>query len=336
MSSLRRFASSLGLSITTVSRALDGYPDVSPATRERVLKAAAEAGYHPNSAARRLRKGSGETVALVMPSEPGRFYEPVFVELLAAVGERLAAQHYDLVLLAARPGPDEMAVYRRLVEGRRADALIVVRTRRVDERVIFLQSKGVPFVCHGRTDVATPYAFIDGDGESGFRDVTARLIARGHRRIALLSAPSDLMFTVFRTSGWRRALAEAGLAGGDLIAEGTPTEEGGYALAKAFLARAERPTALVCATDRMAIGAMRAAGEFGLKIGTDIAITGHDNIQAATLTDPALTTMELPLREVGERVADMVLARLGGADPRDLVEIRPLVQMPRASSGEGP
>ncbi len=107
-------------------------------------------------------------------------------------------------------------------------------------------------------------------------------------------------------------------------------------MAKIFLAKAERPTALVCATDRMAIGAMRAATELGFKVGSDIAITGHDNIQAATLTDPALTTMELPLREVGERVADMVLARLGGADPRDLVEIRPLVQMPRASSGEGP
>lgn len=335
MSALRHFASSLGLSITTVSRALDGYSDVSPVTRERVRKAAAEAGYHPHSAARRLRKGSGETVALVMPSEPGRFYEPVFVELLAAVGERLAAQSYDLILLAAHPGPGEMAVYHRLVEGRRADAFIVVRTRRIDERVIYLQSRGVPFVCHGRTDIATPYAFIDGDGEAGFREMTARLIALGHRRIALLAAPVDLMFSAIRSAGWHAAMADAGLAD-DLIARGEPTEDGGHALARQFLARPDRPTALVCATDRMAVGAMRAAGEMGLKVGSDIAITGHDNIPAAALTDPALTTMELPLREVGERVADMVLARLGGTDPRDLVEIRPLVQIPRGSSGEGP
>ncbi len=332
MSSLRELAQALGLSITTVSRALDGYPDVSPATRERVRKAAEEAGYHPHSAARRLRKGSGEAVAFVMPSEPGRFYEPVFVELLSAIGERLAARRHDLLLLAARPGADEMAVYRRLVEGRRADAAIVVRTRRSDERVRYLLDKGFPFVCHGRTDSPEPYAYIDGDGEGGFRDLTRRLIGLGHRRIAFVSAPAQLMFAGFRCAGWRAAMAEAGLKT-HLVAEGEPTEEGGYAAAAEVLA-AGRPSAVVCATDRMAMGAMRAAIERGQKIGSDIAITGHDNIPAAAFTDPPLTTMELPLREVGERVADMVVARLGGADPGEIAEVRPLVQMPRASSGE--
>ena len=103
MASLRKLASDLGLSVTTVSRALDGYEDVAAATRERVIKAAAASGYRPNSAARRLRKGSSETVALIMPTEPGRFYEPVFGDLLAVIGERFAARRYDLMLLAARP-----------------------------------------------------------------------------------------------------------------------------------------------------------------------------------------------------------------------------------------
>jgi LacI family transcriptional regulator len=333
MTSLRTFASSLGLSITTVSRALDGYGDVAPATRERVRKAAVEAGYRPNAAARRLRKRAGETVAFVMPTEPGRFYEPVFVELLAAIGERLATHHHDLVLLAARPGPDELAVYRRLAEGRRADAFIVARTRRHDERIRYLQQRGIPFVCHGRTETAEPCAFIDGDGEAGFRTLTARLIARGHRRIAHLAAPAALTFAALRAAGFRAAMRDAGLPD-DLLLQGQPTEESGYALAQRLVAGAERPSALVCATDRMAIGAMRAVVEAGLRVGGDIAVTGHDNIPAAQFTAPALTTMELPMPEVGARLAEMVLARLGGADLRDLAEVRPLRQILRASSGE--
>jgi LacI family transcriptional regulator len=335
MGSIRSLAGSLGLSITTVSRALDGYPDVAQVTRERVRKAADELGYRPNATARRLRKGTGETVAFVMPTEPGRFYEPVFAEQLAAIGEHLSEHQHDLVLLAARPGPDETALYRRLVEGRRADAFIVVRTRRDDERVRYLQQKGVPFICHGRTESFVPYAYIDGDGEAGFRALTARLIARGHRRIALLCAPTSLMFAARRAAGWRAAMTEASLSTA-LIAEAPQTEEGGHQLASRFLAMPEPPTAMICTTDRMAVGAMRAIESAGLKVGRDIAVTGHDNIPASLFTDPPLTTMELPMREVGRRLAEMVLARLGGADIRDLQEVRPLIQHPRASSGEGP
>ncbi|MBS7701158.1 MULTISPECIES: substrate-binding domain-containing protein [unclassified Chelatococcus] len=334
MTSLRKLASHLGLSITTVSRALDGYSDVAAATRERVERAAKEMGYRPNPAARRLRRGVGETVAFVLPTDPGHFHEPVFSELLVTVGEELARHEHDLMLLAARPGKDEMAVYRRLVEGRRADAFILVRTRHQDERVAYLTERGVPFVCHGRTDTTEAYAFIDGDGEEGFNSLTKRLITRGHRRIAFLSAPAHLTFAGLRLAGWRGAIQAAGLSA-DMSEEAEPTEEGGFALAHRFFERDDRPTALVCSTDRMAIGAIRAAADRGLAVGSDIAITGHDNIPAASYCQPSLTTMELPTRLIGARLAHMVLARLGGTDVRDLTEIHRLVQMPRSSSGEG-
>lgn len=333
MTSLRKLASHVGLSITTVSRALDGYPEVAAATRERVERAAAEMGYRPNPAARRLRRGVGETVAFVLPTDPGHFHEPVFNELLVAIGEQLALHEHDLMLLAGRPGKDEMAVYRRLVEGRRADAFIVVRTRHDDERIAYLTAKGVPFVCHGRTDMTEPYAFIDGDGEEGFRTLTNRLIARGHRSIGFLSAPRHLTFAGLRLAGWRNAMEAADLAT-DGVEEADPTEEGGFAFARRLFAERDRPTALVCATDRMAIGAIRAAADAGLVVGRDIAITGHDNIPAASYSQPSLTTMELPTRLIGARLADMVLARLGGSAARDLAEIHRLVQMPRGSSGE--
>ncbi len=211
MSSLKDLAQSLGLSITTVSRALDGYSDVAKSTRERVVAAAAAAGYRPNAAARRLRKGSTEVVTLVLPTEPGQFNEPLYIELLAALGKRLARDGYDLTLLAAPPGSDELKAYHRIVEGHRADGLIVVRTRRSDQRIDYLLSVGFPFVAMGRSDVNVPYAFVDGDGEAAFRDATRRLIALGHRHILHLAAPDAFNFAGLRRIGYQSAMEEAGL-----------------------------------------------------------------------------------------------------------------------------
>ncbi len=333
MASLRSLALDLGLSITTVSRALDGYQDVAATTRDRVAKAAAAAGYRPNSAARRLRKGSSETIALVMPTEPGRFYEPVFVDLLSVIGERLAARHYDLMLLAARPGADETAAYARIIKDRRADACIVVRTRRHDERIAMLQAAGLPFVCHGRTETRTPYVYVDGDGETGFREITSRLIGLGHGRIAHLGAPDVFTFAELRARGWHMAMRAAGLAD-DLKTICASTEEAGEMAASALLAGPDRPTALICATDRIAIGAVRAAQAAGLIVGRDIAVTGHDNIHASGFTNPALTTMELDVRSVGESLADKLLCLIENGMPDRPGEIFQLRHVLRASSGE--
>ncbi len=334
MPSLRTLAAELGLSITTVSRALDGYGDVATKTRERVKMAAAEIGYRPNSAARRLRKGSSETIALVMPTEPGRFYEPVFAELLAVLGERFAARHYDLMLLAAPPGAEEQAAYRRIIKDRRADAYIIVRTRRQDERVALLQEADVPFVCHGRTETHAAYSFVDGDGEAGFREITNRLIGRGHTRIAHLAAPDYFTFAELRARGWHLSMRTANLAD-DLKRTCLATEEAGEIAAAELLASPDRPTALICATDRIAIGAVRAVQASGLVVGSDIAVTGHDNIHASGFTNPALTTMELDVRSVGECLADKLFELLDNREPKQRGSVFPLRQILRASSGEG-
>lgn len=334
MAGLRELADQLGLSITTVSRALDGYGDVAETTKQRVRRAAEAAGYRPNPVARRLRKGASETVALIMPTEPGRFFEAAFVDLLAVLGERLAARHYDLTLMAARPGPDEQAAYARLARERRVDAFILVRTRRSDPRVAFLQEHRVPFVCHGRTETGAPCAYVDGDGEAGFHALTTRLVGLGHRRIAHLGAPDEFSFAGFRAAGWRRAMAQAGLPD-DLARAVPPTEEGGATSAAALLAGADRPTAILCATDRIAIGAMRAVEAAGLRVGRDVAVAGHDNIHAAAHTSPPLTTMELDARAAGEKLADMALALVGGASPEGLQHVLAPRQIARASTGEG-
>jgi LacI family transcriptional regulator len=329
LNSLRQLASTLGLSITTVSRALDGYPDVAAATRQRVIDAAKASGYRPHAAARRLRLGSTETVTMVIPGTPGHFDEPLYLELLTTLGARFDAAGFDLTVLAARDPKEEAAVYRRLVEGRRTDGLVVARTRCRDQRISYLTAACFPFVTIGRTETRLPYAHVDGDGESAFRAATETLIALGHRRIAFVAAPSVFTFGKLRQRGWSSAMKAAGLAH-DAVLEGQLTEFGGLAAARTLLAE-KQPTAFVCATDRMAIGAMRAVKEAGLTVGRDVSVIGHDNISASAFTEPALTTMELSMMDVGTRVADMLIALIGGADPRDLSEILPVMPIERAS-----
>src|SRR5262249_43942153 len=219
---------------------------------------------------------------------------------------------------------EERAVYRRLVEGRRTDGLIVARTRLKDQRIEYLAEARFPFVAIGRSKAQLSYAHVDGDGESAFRVATERLISIGHRRIAFLAAPSAFTFGKLRRRGWISAMKAAGLARSTVI-EGQLTEFGGLVATRALLAMPPRPTALLCATDRMAIGAMRAIKEAGLAVGSDVSIVGHDNISASAFTEPALTTMELSMIDVGARVADMLIALIGGADPRNLSEILPVI-----------
>jgi LacI family transcriptional regulator len=332
VSNLKLLARSLGLSITTVSRALDGYSDVAPATRERVQAAAQAMNYRPNPAARSLRRRKAEAVAVTLPTEPGQFGPPIFLNMLAACGQRLAEEGLDLMLLPTAGRAGEMDTYRRLLDGRRTDAVIVVRTRLEDERVGFLKERGIPFVTHGRTARSEEHAFIDGDGEAGFRDAARQLVASGHRRIAHIAAPQDLTFAHLRRKGWLAALEEVG-SSEPLEYTAQPTEAGGYEATQWLLQQGAPPTALLCATDSMAIGALSALRERGLAAGRDIAVIGHDNLPSAAFTDPPLSSMEIAAPDVGRQLAEMLIARLGGRDGRELQTILPVRQVPRATHG---
>ena len=209
MSNLKLLAQSLGLSITTVSRALDGYSDVAPATRERVQAAAQAMNYRPNPAARSLRRRKAEAVAVTLPTEPGKFGPPIFLNMLAACGQRLAEEGLDLMLLPTAGRAGEMDTYRRLLDGRRADAVIVVRTRLEDERVAFLKERGIPFVTHGRTarpERACLHRRRRRGRLPGRRPRSSR--ALGHRRIAHIAAPQDLTFAHLRRKGWLNRLSK--------------------------------------------------------------------------------------------------------------------------------
>ncbi len=333
MSNLKQLARSLGLSITTVSRALDGYSDVSAATRERVREAADKAGYRPNASARRLRKQRAELVAVTLPSDPGHIGPPHFLDMLSGCAERLAGEGLNLVIAPVPRGVSELEMCRRFVDGRRVDAMLLVRTKRHDERVEFLQSRNVPFVTDGRTEAATPHPFLDGDGFSGFHRATLRFRSAGHERIGHIAGPQEYYFAHVRCRGWRSAMEESGLAA-DLYAEGPPIEQGGYHAALELLRRPSPPTALVCATDEMAIGALRALREFDG--GDQIAIVGHDDLAMSAFTSPPLSTMRMTGENLGASLASLLLRAIAGEPAEDLQEIHPVEFVDRESHRRAP
>lgn len=333
---LTRIARNLGISVTTVSRALGGYEDVAAATRQRVAAEARRIDYRPNQIARRLRGGRSGAVGVVLPSVPGHFDDPFFLRLLAATGPRLAEVGMDLLVTASpHSAPDELRAYRHLAEERRVDGILFARTRVHDERAAYLIEAGIPFVSHGRTGLAQAHAFVDIDGEAACRDATGRLIGFGHERIGLINASETYMFAHHRRAGWHAALRTAGLAGGP-VAHVEPTEENGFLTAKAMIEAEAPPTALLCATDRLAVGALHAAKAAGLRVGEDISIIGYDNLPLATYTDPPLTTIEQSIARAARRMVEMLLALIGGADPAVLREIWPARLIPRSSDGPAP
>ncbi|MGL4975138.1 MAG: LacI family DNA-binding transcriptional regulator, partial [Bosea sp. (in: a-proteobacteria)] len=179
MSGIRELAKELGLSITTVSKAMHDYADIAPSTKARVLAKAEELGYRPNAAARNLRRKRAEVIVAVLPSDPKGFGPPLMLDLLATTGEALAARGLDLMLATARAGQSEEEQLTRMIASSRADGLILFRTRGEDARVDLLLQRGVPFVTHGRTLRAERHAHVDGDGHAGFAVAAARLIAAG-------------------------------------------------------------------------------------------------------------------------------------------------------------
>ena len=310
---LKDIAKRVGYSVTTVSRALAGYDDVAEPTRQLILKAASEMGYHPDATARHLRQRRTDTIGFVIPTHGPRFSDPFFSELLAGIGNEAARQEFDLLVSTRAPGAEELEVYRRIVMERRVDGLLVVRTRQQDQRIAYLVEQGFPFVAFGRSDLEAEFPYLDVDGEVGLRQLTQYLIDLGHRRIAYLNAPPNLMFASHRLEGYRAALVANHVPFDEyLIAVGELTERSGYAVGRDLLTRDERPTAIIACNDLMALGIISAAQSLGLAVGHDVSVAGFDDIPLAEHAHPPLTTVRQPIYEIGQRICEMLLSLLQG------------------------
>ncbi len=312
---LKDIAHKIGYSITTVSRALAGYDDVAESTRQLVRKTANEMGYHPDVTARRLRKQRTDTIGIIVPTYGSRFSDPFFGEFLAGVGNKSVEYEFDLLVSTRAPDDGELEAYERMVMERRVDGLLIISTRPQDKRIMYLIEQDFPFVAFGSSNLDVEFPCLDVDGEGGMHRLTQYLIDLGHRRIAYISAPFDLMYAHQRLEGFKKALAASNVPFDEtLMTVGDLTEHSGQTLAHDFLARdeKERPTVIMACNDWMASGAINAARELGMTVGHDVSVTGFDDVPLARHTLPQLTTVHQPAYEAGWRVCEMLIHLLLG------------------------
>jgi LacI family transcriptional regulator len=228
---LKELARELGLSQTTVSRALNGYPEVAEATRRRVAEAAERLNYRPNTRARSLATGRSMAIGHVIPlSTKHEIMNPIFADFIAGAGETYFRCGYDMVLTVVNDS-DEARVYRELATKGAVDGLIVHAPRTGDPRIALLKEIGLPFVVHGRTSTGDgDYDWVDVNNRRAFQRATEFLLDLGHRRIGLVNGLETMDFAARRRDGYLRALRGRGMVAADdaLMASDEMTESYGY------------------------------------------------------------------------------------------------------------
>ena len=335
--SLKALSEHLGLTEGTVSRAINDYPDISLRTRDKVKQAARELGYSPNSSARRLATGNAECIGYVLPWQTGHISDPFLGQLLDGISQVVSARHWDLTLAVARSASDELSIISRLAQSGRVNGLIISRTLSHDSRIEHMQELGIPFVTHGRTVNSDNHAWFDIDNFAAFREAVAHLVGLGHRRIAHIRGPIDYNFAALRQAGYRKGLRDANLSpDSTLEAKSDMTERGGYRAMRHLLSLKKPPTAVICVSDMVALGAMKAIQEAGWHPGREVSVIGYDGLSLGEHTHPALTTMVQPLQTAGKRIAEMLLAIIDGEDPRDHQELRRATLERRETDGPAP
>ncbi len=309
---LKKLSGVLGLSQTTVSRALNGYPEVSESTRERVLKAAKQHHYRPNTKAMSLATGKAMAIGHVIPVySNNEVVNPVFGEFIAGASQTYSNRGYELLLIIA-DDKDENTTYRNIADKGAVDGVIVHSPLRNDTRIKLLQDIGLPFVIHGRgaeDDVA--YSWVDVNNHEAFFQATQHLLDLGHRRIALVNGPETLSFAWRRSQGYLQALHNTRITTDrSIMSDAEMTEANGYASSKTMLEQPNPPTAFLVSSYVMALGVRQAISEQGLRLGKDVSVIIHDDELSYFNNSgdpPQFTATRSSVRQAGATAAQLLL-----------------------------
>ena len=298
------------VSPTTVSHVLSGRRPVAQATKDRVHRAVLELGYRPHGPARSLRTRRTQLVALAVPDISNPFYPSV----MRGMADELAGTEYRVVVHNTDGERDqELAVLGTLTDGS-ADGAVLFAFHLHEPDLGPLSDAGIPVVALGvGTEPIGSIDVVTSDDRSGTREATGYLLDLGCDPLAFIGGPRDTSLAMGRLAGFREAHRDRRAEPRPgLIATADFTTDGGARVARRLLAGAGRPRGIVCANDLMAIGVLEAAAEAGLSVPGDVAVTGFDDIDAASLVRPRLTTVSNSARRHGQVCARLLLSRLGG------------------------
>lgn len=318
-----------GVSLATASRVLNGSSrTVGKANADRVLRAASELGYSPNLSAQATARGSTRTVALVVSDVA----DPYFSTLAAGVLDRAEAEGLIVTMAVADRSQEQERRIVATLRGYRPHVIIVAGSRLDGPQDALVEELRAYVAAGGRAAVITqpglPFATVAIDNAGGAKELALALAGQGYRRFAVIQGPAGLHTSRDRRDGFLAGLKQARIRAGRVL-ETEFTEDGGYAAATKLIADGLGGVDLVFAvTDVMAIGAMHALRDAGLVPGRDVGVAGFDDIGAAVDVDPSLTTVRVPLREMGRRAMDLALSE---AEPTDVVWM-PTTFVPREST----
>lgn len=324
----------LGLTKSTISRALNDYPDISPSTRAKVRSTAARMGYRPSSQAQAIKTGRTRSVGLVVQIDEHDAHGLFLADFLAGISFAASQENWTLTVSTADNEAAALATMQRLTDERKADGFILPRTKRRDPRVELCRAQEVPFVMFGRTGVPDGASWYDIQGENAMSGAVQHLADLGHRRIGFINGSFDYNFSHLRLSGFRFGVEQNSLDNDPALeCAGATTAEDGRDAARALLRLPNPPTAIVCALDRAALGVFEAAAELGLEVGRDVSVIAYDGIPEGGFTAPGLSTYCVDYRRAGERLAHLLIEQVRGAEPASLRAFDQATFLDRGSAG---
>ena len=328
---IRDVARVAGVSVATVSRVFNDSGPVNPETRRRIRDVARELRYAPNSAARSLSMRRTATLGVLLPDLHGEF----FSEVIRGLDQTAQRHHYHLLVSSSHNDRAEVDAAIRAMRGR-VDGLLLMSPDVDAEALIAELPDDLPAVLLNCATASPRFDSLDVDNFGGARAMVRHLLELGHRRIAHIRGPARNHEAAERARGWRAALDEAGVAPDPALdLPGDFTDATGYVQARALLAGDARPTAIFAANDAMAIGALGAARDAGLRVPDDLAVAGFDDVPIARYVSPPLTTVHVGISELATHAAGTLIAALAdpaGHRPRHVV--RPTTLVVRGSCAQ--
>ncbi len=302
----------LNISVSTVSKALNGYSDVSTTTKERIQETARMLGYHPNMAARNLRRRRTEKIGVVA-NYPIDQVNDFLSELIPGMAAAAEQADYNLILYtSAARHPEQIS---KICRAREADGLLLLWPSQLEETVALMAQEAMPYIVLPRRVPYSGISYIAADHQSSGQTLTEHLIELGHTRIGFTTYPEVHESNTDRIKGYQSALEKADIPFDEQLIIETSSQDtnNGARILNAYLAMEKPPTAILCFNDPIAMRLLAAANARGIRIPEDLSITGHDGILTSGMTVPALTTARQPIPQMGQLAVECLLVRI--ADP---------------------
>jgi len=310
---IKKLSKKLRLSITTVSRALGGYSDVSDKTREKVKRYAKKYNYVPNPYASRLASGKSNTIGFVMPLyglNSNTLNQTSFFEFIAGMTNKMHSENIQFFMMFANSLTEEKKAYEKLINVQKVNKVILHNLKKRDSRIAMLKENNIKFVTWGRVQDLKNYSWVDLDNESSVNLIMDYLVSKNHKNIAYINIIENYNFAYLRKIGYLNSLKKHNIKYNKNFYITVKTEEPDQnaILIKEMLVQNPEITSLICSTEYSGVGAIKACQELNIEIGKDISIVTFDGPVVESLSSPPLTAITHPRKELGLKAIEILLA----------------------------